>query len=176
MTDKPARTLAVRPPSAPQAPRKRRKPGITAKVQEAIRLMVWEGLKRGDAAERAGLRDNSLYIALRRSDVRRHYLDEIRILRTSELAKNVHTLADVRDNSGNDMARVAAAKALDQQVVVDNSQGEIGQVWTPGVVILVGNAPYSPLRDVTPTPPQIDAQAEPVGALLADENGDETGE
>lgn len=47
-----------------------RKPRISRRLRRAIELMVFEGLSRPLAAERAGMTDSGLYQALRRSHVR----------------------------------------------------------------------------------------------------------
>lgn len=93
---------------------------ISSKVRIAIDAMVWQGLKRDEAADKAGLKDNSLYIALRKPDVKRYYLDQLDVLRDSERARNFHTLCEVRDQTSNQMARVnaiAAMERIDEQAV-----------------------------------------------------------
>jgi hypothetical protein len=125
-------------PAPPSVPPKRR---ITAKVKAAVDLMVWQGLKRDQAAEQAGLKDNSLYVALARPDVRSYYLGQLEVLRTSERARNIHTLAEVRDQTGNQMARVNAVKALEQ--LEDQPQSGRGAQASPGFVIQIVNAPGS---------------------------------
>lgn len=60
---------------------------ISRKVRTAIEAMVWGGLKRHEAAERAGMKDNSLYVALRKPDVKALYLAECEVLRLSGRAR-----------------------------------------------------------------------------------------
>lgn len=110
---------------------------ITGKVRTAIQSMVWQGLKRDEAAEKAGIKDNSLYVALRRPDVKAFYLAELDVLRTSERARNIHALVDVRDTGTNQMATVAAVKALEQ--MSDETGGNAGGTTSPGVVIQIIN-------------------------------------
>lgn len=137
----------------PQAPRKApRQLRITKQIRAAIEQMVWHGLKRADAAKAAGLKDNSLYVALRRPDVKAHYLAELDVLRTSERARNIHTLAEVRDQTSNQMARVQAVKALEQ---IDEQAAESGNRSNalPGLqIVVVTNGAQAPMVDVTPGP------------------------
>src|SRR6266436_9000636 len=86
---------------------------VTGKLRTAIEAMIWEGLPRKEAAEKAGLADSSLRFALRKTHVLAHHNAELAALRTSLRARNVHRLDTIADTSGNDMARVASIKALE---------------------------------------------------------------
>lgn len=123
---------------SPAAPQPARKLKVTGKVKVALDFMVWDGLKRQDAAERAGLKDNSLYVALTRPDVKAYYLRQLDVLRTSERARNIHALAEVREGD-NQMARVAAVKAL-EQISDETPSGSRGSVQLPGLTIQIVNA------------------------------------
>lgn len=103
--------------------------------------MVWFGLKRDEAATKAGIKDNSLYVALRRPDVKAFYMRELEVLRTSERARNIHTLVDVRDQQSNQMARVQAVKALEQ--IDDGETANRATAALPGlqIVIVQGSNP-----------------------------------
>src|SRR5216683_1907793 len=90
-----------------------RRGAVTGKLRTALDLMVWSGEKRAGAAEKAGLADCSLRAALRKPHVLQHYNAELTALRTSLRARNVHRLDTIADESRNDMARVAAVKALE---------------------------------------------------------------
>jgi hypothetical protein len=124
------------PASRRNAPLGDRQHRISAKVRTAIRAMVWDGLVRKAAAQAAGLADHSLYLALRDPRVRSHYLAELEVLRTSERARNIHALVDVRDQKANAMARVQAVKALEQ--LGDDPAQKAQSVQSPGIVIVVG--------------------------------------
>jgi hypothetical protein len=89
-----------------------RRGAVTGKLRIALDLMVWSGEKRVDAAAKAGLADASLRSALRKPHVLHHYNAELAALRTSLRAKNVHRLDGIAEDSKNDMARVAAVKAI----------------------------------------------------------------
>lgn len=125
-------SLTATTPEQPRKPIQRR---ISAQVRTAINAMVWQGLNRAQAAEQAGLKDNSLYIALRKPDVKRYYLDELDVLRTSERARNFHTLCEVRDQTSNQMARVNAVAAMNAEDV--QSLGGSAQRQSPGVTIII---------------------------------------
>jgi hypothetical protein len=62
-------------------------------------------------------------------------------LRTSERARNFHTLTEVRDQKKNQMARVNAVKAMEQ--LDDAQQSSRGAQSLPGlqIVIVQGGAP-----------------------------------
>jgi hypothetical protein len=123
---------------------------ITGKNKAAIDLMVWEGLNRKDAAARAGLKDHALYVALSKPHVKAYYMRQLDVLRTSERARNIHAFVEVRDQTGNQMARVQAAKAL-EQISDEQSQSNQGVRSAPGmVVVVVGNVvSQPPMIDVT---------------------------
>lgn len=128
-------------PESPSKPEKTLK--ITRQVRIAIEAMVWQGLKRTDAAEAAGMKDNSLYVALRRPDVKALYLQELDVLRTSERARSVFRMTQLRDQDDNKMVAFNAAKELagssvDQQAAV-NSQA------MPGLVVQINVTSGTPL-------------------------------
>lgn len=113
--------------------------------------MIWEGKSRKDAAEAAGLKDHALYSALRKPHVKAYYLEQLDVLRTSERARNIHTLAEVRDQTSNQMARVQAVKALEQ--ISDDEQGTSRARHAPGLQIVVHvKTDQKPVIDVTPQP------------------------
>lgn len=112
---------------------------VTGKLKRAIDLMVWEGLKRAEAAASAGLTDQALYAAFRRPYVKAHYASMLEVLRTSAKARNIHALEEVRDQTDNAMARVNAVKALEQ--LEDVQHGNSGSMRSAGIVIVVGSQP-----------------------------------
>jgi hypothetical protein len=117
---------------------------VTGKVRVAIEAMVWDGLPRDKAAEKAGISEHGLYKALRKPPVKAAYLAELDVLRTSERARNIHTLTEVRDQTSNQMARVQAVKALEQ---IDGDEAQTGnRTALPGMQIVIvqagSNAPH----------------------------------
>jgi hypothetical protein len=57
-------------------------------------------------------------------------------LRTSERARNIHVLAEIREQTGNQMARVQAVKTLEQISDAEQQTGR-GSQLTPGLVIVI---------------------------------------
>lgn len=130
-TDKPAQLPAI----VPKGDKILR---VTGKNKAAIDAMVWEGLKRSEAAAKAGLKDHALYVALTKPHVKAYYSQQLEVLRTSERARNIHTLAEVRDQTANQMARVQAVKALEQ--IDDGEQAARGSQTLPGLQIVIVQA------------------------------------
>lgn len=124
---------------------------ITGRNKVAIDAMVYEGLNRKDAAAKAGLKDHALYVALSKAHVKAYYMRQLDVLRTSERARNIHTLAEVRDQTSNQMARVQAVKAL-EQIDGDEVQGGNRVNSLPGlqIVIVQGQSAAPRTIDVTP--------------------------
>jgi hypothetical protein len=75
-----------------------------------------------------------------------HYLGELEVLRTSERARNIHRLTEIRDKADN-MPAVHAIKMLEQ---IDEASSAAGgaQSRSPGVVVIVqtvaAHAPQAP--------------------------------
>lgn len=139
---------------------------ITRKVRAAIACMVWQGLNRGEAAEKAGLKDNSLYVALRRPEVKAEYLAECEVLRVSGRAKRLHHLEELAAQRVNMNASVAAIKVAEQIVDLEAERG--GRRFAPGFVVIIGPPPpgFAPPRMVEVTEaPMIEHQAEPAAPL-----------
>lgn len=129
---------------------------VTGKVKVAIDAMVFQGLKRDDAAQAAGLKDNSLYVALARPDVKAYYLQQLDVLRTSARARNFHRLEQIRDQDSNQMAAINAIKVLEQ--VSDETQAR-STASVPGVTIVIGlqaQPAQRPMVDVASTVPIVE--------------------
>jgi hypothetical protein len=107
-------------------------------VRHAIDLMVQRGLKRGDAAEAAGLKEHSLYVALRHSHVKAYYLEQCEILRLAIRARGIHRMDEVMHQSDNLTACVAAYKALrDDGEQVGRNGTTVLQ--SPGMIVSIVN-------------------------------------
>src|SRR6185437_11537377 len=74
---------------------------VTGKLKIAIDRMVWFGDKRAVAAETAGLSDHGLRSALRKPHVLGYLRSELTLLREGERPRNVHRLAELRDQDDN---------------------------------------------------------------------------
>ncbi len=144
----PATSQAIAPAAAgtpTTQPKVKRELRVTGRLKQAIEQMVWSGLTRAQAAKATGMAEHSLYVAFRKPHVKAHYLSELEVLRTSERARNFHTLCEVRDQTTNQMARVNAVKALEQ---VDEETERKAAVRTPGVTIVIASGEQS-LKSVT---------------------------
>lgn len=119
---------------------------VTGKLRVAIDAMVWLGARRHEAAEQAGLTDHSVRSALNKPHVKQYYLSQLEVLRTSERARNIHTLAEVRDQKTNQMARVNAVNSLERLATVDGPGAAARQ--PAGLMIVINSsaahAPQAP--------------------------------
>lgn len=123
---------------------------INGKNKAAIDHMVWDGLTRAKAAAKAGLKDHALYVALTKPHVKAYYMQQLEVLRTSERARNIHTLVDVRDQKKNQMARVNAVKAL--ELIDDIEQTGRGTQSLPGLQIVVIQGGTAAIQASQPVP------------------------
>jgi hypothetical protein len=128
-TDKPSQLPAIAPKEAKQL-------RISGKVRTAIEAMVWQGLKRSDAAEVAGLKDNSLYVAFMKPDVKAYYAQQCEVLRTSGRARRIHRLEAMLEQSDNKAAVINAALAL-ESIGTDQATANAAQSARPGVVVQI---------------------------------------
>jgi hypothetical protein len=123
-------------PSTPQAADKPAQHRISRNVRTALEAMVWQGLRRREAAQVAGIADHTMYQAMRTPPVKAAYADMLQVLRESEKARNIHALVEVRDQQVNQMARVNAVKALEQ--LDETASATAGpQRQQPGLVIVI---------------------------------------
>jgi hypothetical protein len=116
-----------------------RRGAVTGKLRTALDLMVWQGKPRAEAAKEAGLADSSLRFALRKPHVLQHYNAELAALRTSLRARNVHRLDCIADTSRNDMAKVAAIKAMEAIADQADEKRGPGAQMLPGLQIVIVN-------------------------------------
>jgi len=128
---------------------------VTGKNKVALDLMVWEGLKRSEAAEKAGLTDHSLYVALTKPHVKAYYIQQCEVLRTSGRARRIHRLEQMQEQDDNKAAVVNAILALER---LGDSQvtGAAGQSATPGVIIqILTQAPVQQVQTIEDERPSI---------------------
>jgi hypothetical protein len=136
---------------------------VSGKLKVAIDLMLFgDGSasgpsRRADAAKAAGMTDHGLREAFKKPHVRAYYNVGLEILRTSERARNISALAKVRDASENDMAKVSAAKALEQLAEPNGPGGAGGGRARAGYMIDLGETPGVVINIIPPPPePAID--------------------
>jgi cellobiose phosphorylase len=128
---------------------------VSGKLKVALDCMLFEAASRADAATKAGMTDHSLRAALRKPHVSSYYRAGLEVLRTSERAKNISVLAEIRDKSdSNQMARVAAVKTLEQLSDAESRNRGQGIPTMPGLQIVIvqpgETAKQPPIVDVTP--------------------------
>lgn len=123
---------------------------VTGKLKAALELMVWSSIRRAEAAREAGLADSSLRFALRKPHALAHYNGELAALRTSLRAWNVHRLDGIADNSGNDMVRVSALKALETISEQADVPARAGSQSLPGLVIVINNGGAAEPKVISP--------------------------
>jgi hypothetical protein len=125
----------------PATSTERSKPlAVTGRLKMAIELMIWEKHSRDDAAKAAGMAPKSLYNAFRKHHVLAYFRAELRALKESARAKNFHHLEKIAAESGNDMAKVAAIKVM-ENLTEEEGRGAAGPVTQPGLTIVIQNAP-----------------------------------
>jgi hypothetical protein len=136
-SDQPVKQLPVHTKArlpAEKAPKNQR---IGKKLAAALRELVFEGKDIAKAAQSAGLTGHALRCALAKPHVIQALKRERDVFHAFARAGNIHALLDVRQNSRNDNARVAAAK------VIENSTDErqsAGVQTVPGLTVVVVQA------------------------------------
>jgi hypothetical protein len=161
-----ARAVTRRPNPTTGKPPKRPDAALTPRVKAAIHAMIFKGLRRAEAAADAQLSEIALYNALRKPVVLAYWNEQLKVLRESARARNVHVLEEIRDQSGNDMARVAAIKVLEPPAEQRGGGMSLTLNITPGYVIDLSEETGGP---------QIDGQAREVPNPLSQQGdvGDE---
>lgn len=100
--------------AAAQLRKEKKEPKVTPKQQRAIEAMVFDGQKRSQAAETAGMSDEALRVALLKNHVLA-FLNECQdVLRNSLRPRALHTMGELLD-SKNDSTKFKAAEYLDGQ-------------------------------------------------------------
>ena len=137
-------------PATPQAlSAKTRSPAgrVQGKLRIALNAMVFEGLPLDKAAQAADLTTRALRSAIEKPHVRKYLREQKQVFRASVSSQNIHVLADLRDKSGNDMARLGAVKVLEQ--IDDPASGNNGQIKAPGFTIIVNTTDAKPTISAT---------------------------
>jgi hypothetical protein len=130
--------LIAQPTRQALAAKDRSLPGkVTGRLRKAIDLMVWQGARRSEAAEAAGLKDHSLRQALKRPHVLSAYLQECEVLRLSGRAKRIHHLDELAAQRTNMNAAVAAIKAAEHIADDNQTPGRAILPQLPGITIVI---------------------------------------
>ena len=120
---------------------------VSGRLKAALDRMVWSCARRADAATASGMSDHGLREALRKPHVRAYYVEQLEVLRTSERARNIHRLAEIRD-AANNMPAVQAIKALEE---MHEPLAGAKHLPTAGLVIHITGTEAKPVTiDVTP--------------------------
>src|SRR5215471_9580674 len=115
---------------------KRGKPlKVSAKVADALRLMVEEGIQYAEAAERVGMHVRAMRKALEQPHVVSHLRQARQVFRGAVNARNILRLAQIRD-AGDNMPAVQAVRLL-EQLDGENDSTVNGLPRTPGVTIVL---------------------------------------
>lgn len=142
--------ITVSQPSLPSKPAAKevKTLTVTGKNRAAIDAMVWQGLKRSDAAKVAGLTDHALYTALTKPHVKAYYNQQCEVLRTSGRARRIHRLEAMLEQDDNKAAVINAALAL-ENMANDQAAVNAQQSAVPGVIIqIVTQAPVTDVRTI----------------------------
>lgn len=123
--------------------KEKKEPSLTPAVRTAIECMVFEGRKRAEAAEAAGLKDDSLRKALTKPDALAFLNECMEVLRTSARPRALHKMVDLLD-AKTERIQFESAKYLDGMdrpshavgaTVINNTQINNTLNVTPGYVI-----------------------------------------
>lgn len=133
---KSSRAVTRKPNALTEATKPRRSDGLTRKIRAAIDAQVFEGLKRAEAAKKAGITDNALYQALRKPAPLAYWNECLQVLRTGERARNIIRLTEIRDQDENRTAAVRAVQVLEEAAASKQQQAG-SKVVTPGIQIVI---------------------------------------
>jgi hypothetical protein len=125
---------------------------VSGKLKVAVDLMLYEGASRPEAAAKAGMTNHGLRDALKRVHVKQYYNHGLEVLRTSERARNIKRLAQIRDAADN-MPAVQAIKTL-EMMDEEAEKRPVGVQSLPGLVIQlnVATPPAAPPPTIDVTP------------------------
>lgn len=128
---------------------------VKGRTRQAIDLMVWQGKDRRAAAAQVGLNPRSLSNAFLLPSVRAYYTSQLDVLRSTERARNIHRLVEIRD-AANNMPAVNAIKTLEQ---IDDTVAAGPMNRAPGLqIVVIANGPQTETAasHVVPSAPVIE--------------------
>lgn len=145
----------IRKPGRPRPPRK--PIGLSKRVKAALELMVFGSadgpdagrpLTRAQAAATVGLADNSLYIAIRNPEVRKHLHHLEDVLKTSERPRAFRRIVDLAHGAESEKVSLDAAKYIDSGGKADGTtvNVNVGVSLQPGYQVRIPEG----MIDVTP--------------------------
>jgi hypothetical protein len=143
-----------------------RAPAVPAKAKAAIAVLLAQPEADLEAAAKAaGLNVYRLRQYLKQSHVRAYFEAERKAILDAICAGNPTALKDIRDTSGNAMARVNAVRALEvtrNEAYEENRSGR-GAPLAPGVVIVIEQRGQPDRIIGPPAPPVIEARPDEFG-------------
>jgi hypothetical protein len=149
--------LTPLPANQPRKRRDRSAPGrVTGRLKAALDSMIWQNLTDNEAAVKFKITVQAIRMALKRPHVLRYLKEERVVLHAREFARNSHALIEVRDQTANQMARVAAVRALEQS---DTNALPLAGKAAPGFVIIVAPAAPPAVTDPRGRGPIIEVKA-----------------
>jgi hypothetical protein len=135
----------------------RPEPVRAVRIPEAVKLAIIDMVELGDDFVSAGKRHNVSAQQMRRWLGRAAAISFLRAARSrfrqSACAANEAYLVAIRSGDNN-AAAVHAIRTLEQ--LADNEVARPSNAVSPGVTIVIRQAPESAPRDITPRPPIID--------------------
>lgn len=125
-------------PTIPAATADKSRPKqVTGRLKAAIDLMTWQGKPYDEAAKAAGLTTRALRMALEKDHVLRYMRSQRRALLASEGPRTIIRLTELRENSTNMNAGVAACRTIMSIAAADEHRAGPGHGATqPGFVIV----------------------------------------
>lgn len=109
MPNLPKSNQRVRPIQKVKDPSKLR---ISNTLKQAIHYMIHDGLIRSEAAKRAGMKDESLYVALRKPHVLKYKNEVMRAFRESEIERSFTKMVDLREKAKSEHVQADMAKTI----------------------------------------------------------------
>ena len=141
---------AIAPPSPPLGRPKR----MSRAMQDAIRLMVWEGKSRKEAASLSGVNEHSLYCALCKPHVVKWQNEQVLALRRGEVGRAYGRIARMAEDAASEHVKLSA----NQWIAGVDGLAPVSKVDVNArVQHSFVDYDYADAIDVTPDPPPIDA-------------------
>jgi hypothetical protein len=142
-------------------PAKHRTPVVPAKVKVALDLLFNDpNADLASAAAAVGMPTNRLRDQLKLPHVRRYATQERGAFIDALCAGNAAALKDIRDNSNNAMARVAAVRLAELiKESLDSPGSALQQRHSPGLVVVIQNGDGTQ-QIIPPAPVPIDVTPE----------------
>lgn len=127
---------------------------LTPKRRALVEAMVWKGLPAAAAAREAGMSERNARFCVRDPRFRAALEREIAVLRASHRPRNIHRLAELRDQNEAKGAAVQAARTLEDMAKEDEARPSATHI-RPGIVVVI-------TRETKPT----EGEAKPAAGVI----------